>query len=43
MSSTRLRGEYSLRLCILNYRTRWEDVRAVLERVQSVGHELLGG
>jgi aromatic-L-amino-acid/L-tryptophan decarboxylase len=34
MSSTRLRGQLSLRLCIPGYRTREEDVRAVLERVR---------
>jgi glutamate/tyrosine decarboxylase-like PLP-dependent enzyme len=41
MSSTRLRGEYSLRLCILNFRTRWNDVRATLERIESTGGELM--
>lgn len=34
MSSTRLRGALSLRLCIPGYRTREEDVRAVLKLVQ---------
>ena len=37
VSSTRLRGDYSLRLCILNYRSTWEDVRATLERVEEIG------
>ena len=37
VSSTRLRGAYSLRLCILNYRSTWEDVRATLDRVQEIG------
>ncbi|MDE3173556.1 MAG: hypothetical protein KGN74_10835 [Gemmatimonadota bacterium] len=35
MSSTRLRGAYSLRLCILNYRTTEDDVRAVIELVRA--------
>ena len=34
MSSTRLRGALSLRLCIPGYRTREEDVRAVLDLVR---------
>ena len=33
MSSTRLRGRLSLRLCIPGYRTREEDIRAVLDLV----------
>jgi len=37
ISSTRLQGAYSLRLCILNYRSTWEDVRATLERVEEIG------
>ena len=40
VSSTRLRGAYSLRLCILNYRSTWEDVRATLDRVQEIGARL---
>ncbi len=40
LSSTRLRGVYSLRLCILNYRSTWEDVRDTLDRVELVGLEL---
>jgi aromatic-L-amino-acid decarboxylase len=34
MSSTRLRGALSLRLCIPGYRTTEEDVRAVLKLIQ---------
>lgn len=34
ISSTRVRGEYALRLCILNHRSRWEDVEAVLENLE---------
>jgi glutamate/tyrosine decarboxylase-like PLP-dependent enzyme len=37
MSSTRLRGVYSLRLAILNYRSTWEDVLVTLKEVERVG------
>jgi glutamate/tyrosine decarboxylase-like PLP-dependent enzyme len=37
MSSTRLRGVFSLRLSILNYRSTWEDVRDTLETVVRIG------
>jgi len=37
MSSTRLRGTFSLRLCVLNYRSTWQDVRMTLEAVEEVG------
>lgn len=40
MSSTRLRGALSLRLCIPGYRTRAEDVRAVLDLVRRVRNEM---
>ncbi len=39
MSSTRLRGLYSLRLCILNHTTTWEDVRETLEAIERFGLE----
>jgi demethylspheroidene O-methyltransferase len=42
MSSTRLRGRYALRLCILNYRSTAADVRAVVERVVELGRERAG-
>lgn len=35
ISSTRVRGEYALRLCILNHRSRWKDVEAVLANLES--------
>jgi aromatic-L-amino-acid decarboxylase len=35
ISSTRVGGEYALRLCILNHRSRWEDVEAVLDSLES--------
>jgi glutamate/tyrosine decarboxylase-like PLP-dependent enzyme len=37
MSSTRLRGDFSLRLSILNYRSTWNDVQETLEAVEVVG------
>jgi glutamate/tyrosine decarboxylase-like PLP-dependent enzyme len=42
MSSTRLRGTFSLRLCIMNYRSTWDDVLGVLERLVEVGGRLSG-
>jgi hypothetical protein len=42
MSSTRLRGALSLRLCIPGYRTREEDVRAVMDLVREKAAEVLG-
>jgi aromatic-L-amino-acid decarboxylase len=39
MSSTRLRGVYWLRLCILNHTTTWEDVRATLEAIERFGRD----
>lgn len=40
MSSTRLRSTYSLRLCILSYRSDGADVRGTLERVEREGRRL---
>ena len=37
MSSTRLSGIYALRLCILNFHSKWEDVRRTLARVEELG------
>ena len=39
MSSTRLRGLYSLRLCILNHNTTWDDVRQTLAAIERFGAE----
>jgi glutamate/tyrosine decarboxylase-like PLP-dependent enzyme len=39
MSSTRLRGLYSLRLCILSHRTTWKDVEDTLKAVETLGLE----
>lgn len=40
MSSTRIRGRFSLRFCILNPRTRAADVRGTLDAVLKAGREL---
>ncbi|MCY4612100.1 MAG: aminotransferase class I/II-fold pyridoxal phosphate-dependent enzyme [Nitrospira sp.] len=41
MSSTRLRKRFSLRLCILNHTTTWDDVRETLEAIERFGKEAL--
>ena len=41
LSSTRLRGVYSLRLCVMNYTSTLEDVVGTLGRVEEIGRELL--
>jgi hypothetical protein len=43
MSSTRLRGRYSLRMCILNHSTTWDDVRGTLEAIERFGGEIVQG
>ena len=43
ISSTRLRGVYSLRLCIMSHQTTWEDVRETIERISALGRELAHG
>ena len=40
-SSTSLHGTFSLRLCIVNHNTRWEDVRETLETTERFGLEAL--
>jgi glutamate/tyrosine decarboxylase-like PLP-dependent enzyme len=40
-SSTRLKGTYSLRLAILNYRSSWDDVLTTLEGIEGMGEECL--
>ena len=37
LSSTSLKGVFTLRLCILNHTTTWEDVRKTLDLVVSLG------
>jgi aromatic-L-amino-acid decarboxylase len=43
MSSTRLRGQFSLRLCIMNYQSAREDVMEVLEAIERIGARLVRG
>jgi glutamate/tyrosine decarboxylase-like PLP-dependent enzyme len=38
-SSTRLRGIYSLRFCILNHHTTWQDVLGTLQAIERFGLE----
>jgi aromatic-L-amino-acid/L-tryptophan decarboxylase len=42
LSSTRLKDRYSLRLCILNPQSTWDDVLEILRRVERIGRELSG-
>ena len=39
LSSTLLKGKFSLRLCIINHNTTWDDVRETLESVERYGAE----
>ncbi|MGB5131442.1 MAG: pyridoxal-dependent decarboxylase, partial [Steroidobacteraceae bacterium] len=41
LSSTRLRGAYSLRFCIMSHQTTWDDVRSTLEAIESAGREFV--
>ena len=41
MSSTRLRQRFSLRLCIINHTTTWDDVRETLEAIERFGRQAL--
>lgn len=41
VSSTRLKGAYSLRLCVMNYTSTLEDVVGTLRTVEEIGRELL--
>lgn len=43
LSSTSLKGRFSLRMCILNHTTTWEDVRRTLDLVARLGREALTG
>ena len=40
-SSTSLKGVFSLRMCIENHTTTWEDVRKTLDLVERLGREAL--
>ncbi len=39
VSSTLVRGAFTLRLCILNHTTTWDDVRETLEAIAKFGRE----
>ena len=41
ISSTLLRGTFSLRLCIMNHTTTWDDVRQTLEAIERFGRDAL--
>ena len=41
MSSTLLRRRFSLRMCVINHSTTWDDVRDTLETVERFGLEAL--
>ena len=41
ISSTMLRGTFTLRMCIVNHTTAWDDVRETLEAVERFGKEAL--
>ena len=41
ISSTSLQGKISLRLCIINHNTSWNDLRETLEAVEQFGAEAL--
>ncbi|MYD44899.1 MAG: aminotransferase class V-fold PLP-dependent enzyme [Gammaproteobacteria bacterium] len=41
VSSTNLKGKFSLRLCILNHTTTWEDVQRTLDLVIRIGSNTL--
>ncbi len=40
ISSTRVRGVYSLRLCIMSHQTTWDDVRETIRRIEDFGRAL---
>ena len=40
LSSTQVRDTFSLRLCIINHTTTWDDVRGTLESVAQFGREV---
>ena len=41
LTSTELRGRFTLRACIVNYRSRREDVDRMLDAVRKIGKDLL--
>ena len=43
MSSTLLRRKFSLRMCVINHSTTWDDVRETLETIERLGRDALAG
>ncbi len=41
ISSTNLKGTFSIRMCIVNHTTTWDDVRGTLEAIERFGAEAL--
>ena len=41
ISSTNLKGTFSLRMCIVNHTTTWDDVRGTIEAIERFGAEAL--
>ncbi len=41
MSSTLLRRKFSLRMCVINHSTTWDDVRETLETIERLGRAAL--
>ena len=41
MSSTNLRGKYSLRMCIINHTTTLKDVSETLDTIEKIGQEVI--
>jgi aromatic-L-amino-acid decarboxylase len=40
ISSTRLRGTYALRMCVLSFRTTRNDVEELVKHLSAIGHQL---
>ena len=40
LTSTELRGRYTLRACIVNYRSRRDDIDRMLAAVRAIGRDL---
>ena len=43
ISSTLLRRQFALRMCVINHTTTWNDVRETLETIERFGREALSG
>jgi glutamate/tyrosine decarboxylase-like PLP-dependent enzyme len=43
MSSTRLKGMYALRFCIMAHTTTWEDVERTLKALEEYAGQVTGG